>query len=539
MKNTFLIFLISSISFLSANAQRTDLVYSNEKFPEKLGKYKLKILKNGNTANIGLTEAAGFFCTLYDVNKKAIAHTVIPTQQESIYYILRTVLEINNDIVVMLAIYDEATPKLIRYILDGSTGKLKKEEVILTMPIMDAKIAASQYDHTGYEDGEYRSSGLPEAPDFYIQKDQSSDYYAVVFHDVFSEDMNKRIEVVHYSPTHEILNRAYLLNPEIKYTKLNYVDIFVNGSKSIVVASYLYNRKETILKETGESCYYVSELKASAIKFNNIRTGEVKNCINGGALFVFNKVVNKVKFICPIFEDKLNYLTTSQTLNLDTFALSELITIRSEKLNAKNMIASPGKKYLGFPQHYHIDLKGNEIILSEYISYESGIALAAEIGISCMTSTGQDSYGEIVHYSHYQASKNRMFMYTKALNSYAFSGSYDEFYETYLGLVSAEFNSYLFLNNTVERFDMGDKAPTIWTGVTSNKPKFTSFIYTLNDAGIVSKEYIFEKPVSEDVTKYCRFNTADYDPATGLYAVIVIEKIKGKKTAGVVWMNLK
>lgn len=531
MKNIFLIFLISLLSFLSTNAQRTDLIYSAEKLPEKdISKCKLEILTNGNTANVGINESFGLFCTLYDTNKKTIAHTIVPVKFEIENIILTSVFEINNEVVVMLYTYDKNIPTLSRYIFDGFTGKLKKEEIILEKP------AAKTLRIVSEKELMYRVSS-----EIVVQKDPNSNYYAVGYFDYYAADINKNIEVIHYSPTHEIVSRAYLTHPDSKYLRSHYVALYVNGGNSVILSTFLYN-----VEKEQESCFYLSELKAGVANFRSVKAAiETKFYLPAEAMFIFNKVTNKVLLLSVAYANgekgKIGgYHIISQTLNLETLALTEYINLYSEKLDAAFIVAnSSDRHYSGFPQQYSINSKGNLIMLSEMGTYNYSYTGFDEIGISYWNPTGEDTYGEVIHYLHTQGTKIKSFIYARARNGrYTCGNYYDEFQETYLGLVSGTTNSYLFLNNTVERFKMPSKRP-VNTPVLLSNPKFTSFIYTLNDAGIASKEYIFGEPVSETETKYCRFNTADYDPLTGLYAVIVVDKIKGKKTISVLWMNLK
>ncbi|HSY62543.1 MAG TPA: hypothetical protein VK796_11735, partial [Cytophaga sp.] len=410
MKKIF-IFLISLLSFLSAQAQRTDLIYSAEKLPEKeTSKYKLEILTNGNTANIGLNESVGFFCTLYDANKKTIAHTIVPTKFEVETVIMRSVFEINNEVVVFIVSADNGAPVLSRYIFDGFTGKLKKEEVILTRPPAKGMKVMSEKEYAYMIPSE-----------FFIQKDPNSDYYAVSYFDYFAADINKKIEVIHYSPTHEIVSKAYFVNPEIKYLRLHYVAMYVNGGKSIILSSYLYNVELDKGKED-EACFYLSELKAGTSDFSNARAVETKYYHRGEAMFVYNKVTNKISLLSVIWiEDEKGknggYSVVSQTVNIETLALTDLFSLYSEKLDAIYMAYTRVDHYRGFPQHYSVNSKGEAIVLSEHGSYNSGgYAQLEEIGICSWTPTGQETYAALIHYNHAQGTKSKSFIYTRGLN---------------------------------------------------------------------------------------------------------------------------
>lgn len=525
MKNVFLIFLISLLSILSAQAQLTNLVYSAEKIPEKeISKYKLEILKNGNTANVGFNPGVGFFCTLYDTNRKMISHTIVPTKFEMNANDVKCVLEINNEVVVFIKSVTDNSPILLRYIFDGFTGKLKKEEILITMYFDKKLIVLTDTDY------------LYMPCDFFIQKDPNSDYYAVSSFNFFAK-INNQIEVNHYSPTHEVISKAFLTTPEIKYLKSYYTDVYVNGGKSVILSSFLYKLENEKNEDKEAACFYLSELKAGASSFRSVRAFETIFYVKAEAMFFFNKVTNKVSWVSAVYSKGekgkvAGFSVISQIVNLETLTLTDAFNLYSEQINTAYKANTNGRSnYSGFPQHYSVNSKGNAVILSE-IFYER---VYQYLGISSFTPTGQEKYGMYVNYLHGQASSSMSFVYSRGL-----SGQYEPYYsDTNLGLVSGELNSYLFINNTVARFKLGEKDPLPWTPISANSEFFTSFIYTINDAGVTSKEYIFGEPLSKLEKKYCRFSTADYDPATGLYAVIVVDDIKGKKTVGVLWMNLK
>lgn len=533
MKNIFTIFLISFVTFFTSFAQRTDLIYGTQKNSDDYGMYKIKILKNGNTVNIGLEKKAGFFCTLYDVNKKVIAHTVVPTIYEVDMHIMKALFEANNDIVLMIQIYAKEGPALTRFIFDGSTGKLKKEELVATMPDMKA-LAKVYY---------YRT----DKPDFFVQKDFNSDNYAVVCFDSFSKDLNKVIEVIHFTPTHTIITRAYLPIPDVKFPDYRYTDIYVNGASSVIVASYLFFKKG----DNMEACFYLSELKAGQTTFKNKRAVETKCYFYGEANFAYNKITKSVKFITTVYaggpkEEVSGYSTISQTLNLETLVLTESLKLYSAKVDAMYRVLIPKLHYPGLVENFCIDSKGNTVVVSEMIMVytntenDSRSMEASEIGVSSFSPAGQEKYGELVHYRHFQFLRAVSLIYTKVPGGQYRYPIMDEFDGTYIGLVPGKKNNYMVLNNTPERSDKPtDKWPGFMSSVRPGNDFFTSYIYTLDDNGIVSKEFIFGKPTSENASKYCLFNTADYNPETGMYAVVVIDKVNGKKMASVVWMNLQ
>ena len=488
--------------------------------------YKIKLLKNGNTANVGLEINAGFFCTLYDVNKKKIAHTVVPLEEPNPrLYLIKSLFETNNEIVVFLQNHDKVSVTLVRVIFDASTGAFKKKELIRKMP----------YDIKKFYSG---PEVYLDKPEYYVQFDLNSEYYAVVYFDSFSKDINKTIEVIHYSPTHEVLSTLFVSKPEEEFSNVSFVNMYINGANSVILYTYFYNKKEK------KACFYLSELKAGGSISKYKRAVESSHYVLGEGNFMYDNVAKKLKLITTVLDmESKDYYTMIQTLNLETLTLTEQFIFYSEKTNSKYKVVDPKANYRGVVQNVCIDAKGDLVVLSEmitiYTTEVSRFIEAQEIGVAGYTSTGKEKYGELVHYSHRQFLKVNSLLYTNVSSGQYKYAVLDEYDATYLGLVPGKKNTYLLLNNTPERSDVAqDKWPGFRTLLNASKEHFTSYIYTLNDAGIVSKEYIFGKPTVVEETQYCLFQTADFNPETGMYAVVVIDRVKGKRTSRVLWMNL-
>jgi hypothetical protein len=280
MKKIFVIFLISLLSLLSVNAQREDLTYSAEKFPISKGLTKMKILKNGNTACIELSKDKLLICVLYDINKKLVGEVKVPLDGSFNLTRLRAVMEINNDFMVMLLSYSKGvTPTLNRYCFDGATGKLKNQEIISTIPSMSS-IASNGI-----------MCGNNPMSDFFIEKDPTSDYYAVVSFDAFAKETDMRIEVTHYSPTHEKINSAYFASPDntLKYTFAK--SIYVNANQSVIVSSYVTDNPKP--KTDDVAYWYLSQLKKDNTVFVHKKVIETKYFFIPDSKFIYSPVNKK------------------------------------------------------------------------------------------------------------------------------------------------------------------------------------------------------------------------------------------------------
>jgi len=329
--------------------------------------------------------------------------------------------------------------------------------------------------------------------DFFIQKDPNSEYYAVSSFNYFAK-VNNQIEVIHYSPTHEIITRAFLINPEVKYLKSYYTDVYVNGGKSVILSSFLYKLENEKNVDKEAACFYLSELTAGVSSFRNVRAFETLFYVKAEAMFFFNKATNQVSWISAVFSKgnllKLGgFSVISQIVNLETLTLTGAFNLYSDKINAAfKAKTSDRMTYNGFPQYYNFNSKGNAVILSEIV-YEG---VYQYLGFSCFTPTGQEACSTFINYLHNPIIAYRSFGYNRGLNGQYLTNAY--LGDTQLGFVAGESNSYVFMNNTVARFKLGDKDPLPWTPITSNSENFTSFIYIIDDAGITSKEYFLESP---------------------------------------------
>lgn len=233
------IFLFASL-LLAATATtiaQTPTVALSAAFPEpENGANRLLLLKNGSTLYFHFTPSDGIRAVVYDANHKQKAQTTLTGKtwedRDMKRSELKGLYEINSQAVIFLQQVNKKTPALYRIVVDPQTGRVVKEDQIGELPTY------------GFGAGYAMAFGRVKPDDFYVEKDPGSDYYAVVQFHGFSKETDARIEVVHYSPDHQELNRAFLTAPGGKYKYLDYQAIYVHGADYVFIASYAYNSEK-------------------------------------------------------------------------------------------------------------------------------------------------------------------------------------------------------------------------------------------------------------------------------------------------------
>lgn len=531
MKKIFLILILCSLNIFALQAQKPNIVFSIDKTPQKNGIAKLKILKNGNTASIEIVEEIGLVYKLYDTNKKKISESNTALRDDKFKMNrLRAVFEINGDIMVMMSFYKKTTPTLIRYLFDGSTGQLKSEVEILQLPEI-----------TGND--KYSISVYP-SPDFLIEKDPITDFYAVGLCDIYSKDANRIIKIVHYSPKHEKINDSYLTFQDVKFKMIMLGSIYVNAGESVIITSYFSNSINRRSNDNGY--YYISQLNIGSTIFNTKEialTAPCESFMDIDCKLVYNKVKGNIKVVTKI-ADNLNwesYKYIIQTVNSKTIELSEKFQFSMQKASTyyAEKISS-GNNYEGVIQSYLVDQNGNNLFLTQPFNVIEEQMTLTDIGITYTTPQGTELFGQIIPYSNTYINKIKSNIYMNASKGYFSQVYLDEYRGVFVSTVAGINKNYILLNNTPVLFERSEKERDAYLKpVWMNTPMLTSFLYTIGPNGEITKEYLFGKPVTEKEAKYGLFHTADYNPETGMYATQVVEFLNGKKVVSIAWIALK
>jgi hypothetical protein len=550
-KSLLFIALCMILSTSNIVAQKSNMIFS-EKTPElkDITGSKVKLLKNGNTIFLQFTKEDGIYLKLYDTNKKKITEGKLPLKllgDKMKGYKIAGIFEINNDLMLMFGGYNTSrTPTLYRLILDGMTGIVKKEEPILEMTPLPIE---------AFYAVEYKDIPLPS---FAVEKDPVSNCYAVVALNTFASETNKRIQVAHYSPLHVQLNKAYFISPESRFKYSDFTDIFVYGENAVILSTYIYNTKSG-KDGKEESIFYFSKLNKNSTTFINTTLTYAIEIPDAECEFMYDASSKNVNAIIKTYDgiDKKSrsfiYSFFVQPFNPNTMALGKSYKYALEKANAYyTSNVNIGKQYTGMIQNLIVDQSGNNILLNEmpitydittsnstYVVGETINTLLENIAITSVTQDGKENYSLIIPYNHFILNGSSSFNYIDNKKGKFTCSLNDKYYGACVDLVAGEKNNYVLLNNTVKNVERPESDKSIDGNIKGGSSWITPILYTISSNGTLTKQFLFDKPAADNVIKYCLFQTADFNPSTGTYAVLVSEKIKGKKMDSIVWFNLE
>ena len=531
MKN--LLLLVVCLFTLQTFSQKLDKSIA---FEEPEGFTKVLILKNTNTFYIEFTKKEGINIMLFDgARKKIVAEKLKLTLIEDKlgYYAINGIFEIAGDVVIFYQTAEDRTPILIRLVIDGKTGKLKSEEKVAELN----KITTG--DAYGYAFGDV------DAPTFDVAKDPESDFYAIVRYNTFAKETKDRIEVLHYSPSHKIINKANYESPNTKYKYTKYLSAYVHKDEYVLLGVYAFNTK----KSGGEEArFYVAQLAKGKSNFLQKELSYSDFYKGARCSFIYNNVKNTINMVLitdvEVKGSDLRYDIVFQSVNPVTLQLdapykadfSKVNEIYKSQLNKKT-------DFVGMVQGVFVDKNGNLIVLYQNTSLKygngSGIAgtFLGDVAIITMSPEGKVIKTAVFPLDIYVSGKHASFNSNSIRNGLRPADSWQDpglANQQYFALdfVATENAEYILFNNMQENMDAPDSQKQKTVKAISLA---TAVKYTLNKDQ-VKKEYLISKPKDKKDNEFCNFGSSDYNTISKTYATLVTDP-KTKKTA-LVWIKL-
>ena len=348
-----LYFLITTLLVLNSFGQKQE---RSQLFEEPHGWNKIVILKSNFTFHIELTSNDGVNTTLYNNDKKLVYKGTLELNNVKKRIGFTTIIgtyEISEDLVVFFQTISSGRPTLIRVIINGTTGLLKSEEKVTDLDPITIKNGYA----LAYGDVDY--------PVIKIEKDQESDYYAVIRYNTLASETKDRIQILHYNPQHKIINQINYTTPSDKYKYTKYLSAYVKKDEFIMIGTYAFNTK----KSGGEEArFYVSKLLKGS---SNLIQKELpySDFYKGASCsFIYNKSKNMINMVlitdAEYVKNNLSYDIVYQNIDIETMTLkksykSDFTTINkiyNGKMERKN-------GFNGVIQGAYIDKVGNFIVL--------------------------------------------------------------------------------------------------------------------------------------------------------------------------------
>jgi len=500
MKNNLLMLL--SLLVLSTFAQKKDKTPS---FPIPEGESGVIQLKNGNTFFMEITDKEGIKVMLFDTLRKKIISAKLATKlvgDKIGYHLYEGAYEISGDVAIFLTITSDRTPVLFRFVVDGKTGKLKSEEKLAAME----KIKAG----AGYA----MAFGGVDMPDFAIIKDPESDYYAVISYNSFAAETNDRIEVMHFSPEHKIINKTKYSSPKSNYKYVNYLSAYVNRDNYIIIATYAFSTDKT---GGDEGRFYISQLSKGKSNFKQQELSYTDFYKNVDCTLLYNKT-KKTLHMFLITQAKsmrkgIAYELHFQNINPTTLKVDKEFAPDFNKINDYYKGKMERKEdFRGIFRKVEQDKNGNLVLLFQKVTTETS------------------KYGTKTYYG--DASVLTLSPAGKTIGSAVFPVSiYGGLPVSYLSMIVSD-NTYILFNNTVDNMNLPEnkEAKMLRTEGPAVPVKYT---YANSS---VKKDYLFKTPKEKKGNPYCDFSISDFNENTKKCAVLYIEPEKEK--ACFVWVDL-
>lgn len=407
---------------------------------------------------------------------------------------LEDLFEMNGDAVFLISEVQEKIPVLYRLIIDGKTGKLKKEEKLADLKKLTLGM--------GYAMG----FGGVGAPGFYSSKDPDSDNYAVAIYNSFVSDRNKRLEIILYGKDHTEISRAYYVSEDEKYKYLDFVSMAVMGSEKVCLLVNGYNSG----KENKDILIATLNKGASSVTFGELNFPKDSTMESG--LVRYNPYSKKFVLALKMYAKKskdavMNIAVIDPfTLKMERRAMSSI----SEKLFEKSKdIYGKKYRYTGFPVSLETNADGSfSIIYEAYIGDHS-----TDIVVVNYTPNGEFINDYFIPKYFALDDPNAV------ANFVSFKNVYKQF-----AFINADGKKYLFINDTernIERIEK-NKEPIGIQGVDDMDAFY--FQLTGNDA-IPARKFLVSDPGNKKRSHpRALFRASGYDKKNNLFIAVFFEK---------------
>jgi hypothetical protein len=535
--------LFTGHSFAQAPTQAPSVQLSPT-FPEPgEGFDKIVLLPGGNTCYLHFDKKQGIVVNIYSEQRTVTATEVIrgrlwdagdlnDTEIDGIY-------AINNQVVIFLQQLVKYKPNLYRLVLDGNSGKLIQEDKLGELPTVLHRDVAVQENFASH--------------DFYVSKDPNSDYYAVAS---FAggelqrkESAAERVQILHFTPEHQLIRRSFYTVSEKDYPYLSYMDMAVQAGEKVYLATVALNNRRS-LKDTsavvvissiskGDSSFVHTLLPYTA-NFTDVHAAvQYASAVNG--LQVLLTTTNNQSGKAAIPANYLNYLDAG-TL---AFKSSQILT--NEKITA---FAQQKMKYTtaysGQAQALITHEDGSSTVLLESMeqfattgsnSWNKIHTNMNDVGVTRLDASGHEQSGyALVKMQVANGTYEPLYFHRKKKGQWFFRNRIQVLNTTpYLSYeyLPTQKATYIIFNDYLAYLDQGgtyqDKKPMRYL------TEANTVCYRCTDA---SQERLFLFGTPETFKGYyCMLGASDYDEKKYTYATIMITRKGEEKKACIAWVK--
>jgi len=513
-------------------------------FPEPgEGFDKLVLLPGGNTCYLHFDKKQGIIVNIYNEQHSIAATEVIKgnlwdasnmndTEIDGIY-------AINNQVVIFLQQLVKYKPNLYRLVLDGNNGKLIQEDKLGELPTVlhrDVMVQDNLASH-----------------DFYVSKDPMSGYYAVAS---FAggelqrkESAAERVQILHFTPDHQLIRRSFYSVSETDYPYLGYMDMAVQGAEKIYLATVALSSRRS-LKDTS-ALVVISAIGKNDSSFIHTMLPYTANFTDIHASIQYAAAVNSLQVLLTTTNNQSSKTAVPASymnyLDGGTLAFKTSQPLATDKITA---FAQQKMKYTdaytGQPQALITHEDGSSTILLETMSQFTTTGSNSwnkmhtnmnDIGVSRLDASGHEQSGyALVKMQIANGSYDPLYFHRKKKGQWYFRNRIQVLNTTpylsyeYLPTPKA---TYIIFNDYLAYLDQGgtyqDKKPLRYL------TEANTVCYRCTDA---SQERLFLFGTPETFKGYyCMLGASDYDEKKATYTTIMITRKGEEKKACIAWVK--
>ncbi len=526
-------------------------------FEEPLkGWYKVMQLKNGNTFYFTFNNE-GVTVTVYKPDRKLAARKVLAGKiwdaKDMKNSIMEGIYEIDGKPVIFLQQEEKKRPVLFRIQLNPENGSISDE----------AEIGRMEKGYSGMANYMLQDYAKVPPQDFVVEKDPYSESYAVMAYDTHADDKENRVVVSHYTVEggkHTLVNKKpYHFDSKF----ILYIGMCVNGSESVNIAFYEYNRANAFGYESDkykDSRVLLSKLGENDNEFTNAVLPFDEEMQRTHGLMVYNPFTQMIQLLTiTLLESKggvAYYMGLVSYIDPNTLQLLKKVTIPADMLN-NNLKSKFNVKndFRGLPINMLLNNDNSTTLLAEETS-EFAINSSStsidfrNLGVITMDATGTDvdAFGMIKHQvatGHpmdffYYAKKGKglwsyvtrrgMTMYTPDDNRSFYSFDY---------VNTAANNKYIIFNDSRDNYKGTERV----TNIKELKPikyvtESIAMIHKMTYNKIESN-YLYGKPANDNSGTICNVESSHFVKETGVYAALMIKRNGKEKKAYISWVTLE
>ncbi|MBS1577236.1 MAG: hypothetical protein JST09_18205 [Bacteroidetes bacterium] len=524
MKFHLIILAFFTISVLVTNAQ-FKIIAEGPVFeePEK-GSAKILQLKNGNTAFF-LRTGREFNLQIYNSSHQKKVEQTLPSDFGKKDLYVRAIFELNNDIVILIGVSEDRVPTIYRWIVDGTTGRLKSNEKLAEL----SKVSRT----AGYS---IVFGGVP-IPNFFVKKDPDGDSYAIILMNSFEPDRNKRIEIIWYGADNKEISRAYYTSPEEKYKYLEYLDMVVISKERVSILAYAYNTKAS---GDNEKVLALANLNIGDNVVSVVELPFVKNMLVYDAISKYNPVTKRIITVAATKESKRSneyscYLACIDPESKKVEYSSPIYPVKASEMQVE--LFGRRHPFTGLPQNLYINNDGTiSVVFEEMTQISSQYSTHTELGniaVSKYNANGKELSSCLIPKS-------------QLLKSGALSPFYLSYREgnfTALGQ-GDQFKSFAYLNGGEKIYILFNDIEENWERIQKGKITTIQSVgdcdgYYYNISGyktLPNRDFVFGKPEKRQ-NNLALFAVSEYNKNTNMYVTLKLEKNGREKGVRLVWMQ--